>query len=72
MLHNMKQGLDMATGPSGRIVVEIDPNKKRRLYSVLAEEGLTLKAWFEREAERHIREHQEPSLFSGSKRGSDA
>lgn len=54
----------MPRGASGRVVVELDQSLKRQLYSVLAEEGLTLKEWVTREAERHIREYREPSLFS--------
>ena len=36
----------MAKGDSGRIVIEVDPDLKRRLYSALALESLTLKDWF--------------------------
>ncbi len=36
----------MPVGPSGRIVVEIDPETKEELYSALRAEGLTLKEWF--------------------------
>lgn len=38
--------LSMAKSNSGRIVIEVDPGLKRRLYSVLAMENLTLKQWF--------------------------
>ncbi|WP_342653671.1 hypothetical protein [Pseudomonas sp. F3-2] len=46
----------MAKGNSGRIVIEIDPDFKRSLYSVLAADGLTLKEWFIQAAERHVNE----------------
>ena len=40
----------MSRGKSGRIVVEIDPELKRRLYATLALEDETMKAWFIRAA----------------------
>ena len=52
----------MPKGESGRIVVDIDPALKRRLYSVLAMENSTLKEWFIQSAERYIEEKREPSL----------
>jgi hypothetical protein len=36
----------MSIGNSGRIVIEIDPETKRNLYSVLTRNGITLKEWF--------------------------
>jgi hypothetical protein len=36
----------MARGTSGRVVIEIDPNKKQRLHAALALDGQTLKGWF--------------------------
>jgi hypothetical protein len=53
----------MSRGPSGRIVVELAPDLKRELYAELSREGMTLKDWFQREAQRYIRERQQPSLF---------
>jgi hypothetical protein len=41
-------------GASGRVVLEIDPETKRELYAILARQGLTLKAWFLREAQDYI------------------
>ena len=41
-------------GKSGRFVLEIDPQTKRRLYSKLAGEGLTLKDWFVAKAEAYL------------------
>ena len=35
----------MSRGPSGRIVVEIDPALKERLYLALEREGRTFKDW---------------------------
>ena len=42
----------MAQGKSGRIVIEVDPDIKRQLYSKLQREGLTLKRWFLHEAQK--------------------
>lgn len=39
-------GMVMSIGKSGRIVIEIDPEIKRRLYSQLTANGLSLKDWF--------------------------
>ena len=54
----------MARGESGRIVIEVDPDLKGELYNALTFQGLTLKAWFVREAQRHIRTHKQPYLFA--------
>lgn len=56
----------MAIGESGRIVLEIDPELKRRLYSALALENKTLKEWFIALAVEHIDTQQQPSLFSSA------
>ena len=45
----------MSIGSSGRIVIEIDPEVKRQLYSTLAREGMTLKDWFLREAQNYTK-----------------
>lgn len=44
----------MARGLSGRIVIEVDPATKHSLYVALARHGLTLKAWFLREAGQYL------------------
>jgi len=56
----------MAVGESGRIVLEIDPELKRKLYSVLALENKTLKDWFIGLAVQHIDTQQQPSLFGSA------
>jgi hypothetical protein len=33
-------------GKSGRVVIDMDPAFKRRLYAHLSEEGISLKEWF--------------------------
>ena len=44
----------MSIGSSGRIVIEVEPEVKRHLYSALAREGMTLKDWFLREAQTYL------------------
>jgi hypothetical protein len=56
----------MAIGESGRIVLEIEPELKRKLYSTLALENKTLKEWFIGVAEQHIDDWQQPSLFGSA------
>ena len=59
----------MARGPSGRIVVEVDPAVKARLYEVLAKDELTFKDWLLRQIGSYVEEATEPRLFplSGSR-----
>lgn len=45
----------MSIGNSGRIVIEVEPEVKRQLYSTLAREGMTLKDWFLREAQSYMK-----------------
>ena len=61
----------MARGESGRIVIEVDPDLKGELYTALTYQGLTLKAWFVKEAQRHIRTHKQPYLFATEAAGLD-
>jgi len=44
----------MPKGPSGRVVIEIDPQIKKRLHAVLECEGRTLKDWFLHNAKEYI------------------
>ena len=44
----------MAKGPSGRIVVEIDPETKKLLHEALEKEGETLKNWFLKNVETYL------------------
>jgi len=62
MLYNMT----MPRGDSGRIVLEIDPGEKRKLYELLDTQGVTLKQWFLGQARNYVRETLEPTLFSDS------
>jgi hypothetical protein len=54
----------MAVGESGRIVIDVDPDVKRRLYSALALSGSTLKDWFLKNASNFCNESQQPQLFT--------
>lgn len=59
----------MAVGKSGRIVLEVEPELKQRLYSALALENKTLKEWFILTANDHIRSQEQPSMFEALDRG---
>jgi hypothetical protein len=52
----------MPRGSSGRVVVEIDPHLKRRLYTALAIANSTLKEWFVDAATRYVAELEQPTL----------
>ncbi len=44
----------MAIGKSNRIVIDLDPEIKKELYSILIKQGRSLKEWFENEAQKFI------------------
>lgn len=44
----------MSIGNSGRIVIEIDPGVKRRLYAALTRDGMSLKEWFLKSAQTYL------------------
>ena len=44
----------MSIGNSGRIVIEVDPRVKRRLYTALTREGMSLKEWFLKSAQAYL------------------
>jgi len=54
----------MVRSESGRVVVNVEANVKRKLYASLDLSGLTLKDWFTKAAIEYSREILEPSLFS--------
>lgn len=54
----------MSRGPSGRMVVELEPDLKRRLYASLAVDGLTFKDWLIGQAEQYLSDRHQPSLFA--------
>lgn len=50
-------------GNSGKIVVNIEPELKRRLYAALSISGITLKDWFRKSAAAYCDEQKQPSSF---------
>jgi hypothetical protein len=52
----------MSRGKSGRIVIEVDPSIKCRLYAALAPSGSTLKDWFLNRAADFIGEKTEEDV----------
>ncbi len=56
----------MAQGTSGRVVVEIDPHLKKRLYSKLSLSGSTLKEWFQRSASDYCSGNASSLKFDGA------
>ncbi|WP_456308933.1 hypothetical protein [Serratia proteamaculans] len=57
----------MAIGRSGRIVLEIDPEVKKKIYSILTLESLTLKDWFLIKVREKIEENKDESYLGKSK-----
>jgi hypothetical protein len=53
----------MARGNSGRIVIDVTPEFKDELYSLLSNSKCTLKSWFITEAQRFMEEQRQPVLF---------
>ncbi len=53
----------MSRGKSGRVVVDIEPSLKARLYSELAKRELTMKEWFIENAEQLLSEGEGQPLF---------
>jgi|CXWL01.1.fsa_nt_gi DNA (cytosine-5)-methyltransferase 1 len=49
-------------GSSGKIVVNIEPDLKKRLYATLSLSGSTLKDWFRKSAAAYCDEQKQPSL----------
>jgi len=54
----------MARGPSGRLVVELEPDLKQQLYVALSLDGLTFKDWLTSEANRYIADRYQPQLLA--------
>jgi hypothetical protein len=52
----------MAVGPSGRIVIEVDPELKRELYSCLASDQLNLRQWFLESAQQYLATRRQLAL----------
>lgn len=52
----------MSIGSSGRIVIEIEPELKRELHSVLKLEGTNLKSWFLNQVEDLLADRGQQTL----------
>lgn len=59
-------GAKMSIGPSGRIVVEVEPELKRELHSALLKDGTTLKEWFLVQAQRYLRNGTQLDIFDAT------
>ena len=53
----------MAVGDSGRIVIEVDPKFKKKLYKVLTLNETNLKEWFVKQAEDYVQNSQQIKIF---------
>jgi hypothetical protein len=53
----------MPRGSSGRVVVEVSPELKNRLYRALSHKDITLKEWFVKSAEEYIADSEQPNLL---------
>jgi hypothetical protein len=58
----------MSRGPSGRLVVELEPDLKHQLYVALSLDRLTFKEWLVGQVERYISEQQQLVLFAAEPR----
>ncbi|WP_421195642.1 hypothetical protein [Aeromonas jandaei] len=56
--------VEMPKSESGRLVLEIDPDLKRKLYAVLALEQKTLKEWFIESSSSYVKERLKAELDS--------
>lgn len=56
--------VEMSKSESGRLVLEIDPDLKRKLYAVLALEQKTLKEWFIESSSSYVKERLKAELDS--------
>ena len=44
----------MTVGKSNRVVIEVDPKEKQRIYAALKMRGLTMREWFLATAQREL------------------
>jgi len=60
----------MPKGPSGRVVIELDPELKDELYFALEKEGLNMKQWFIESAQDFLSNRSQLKLqFSRKDKG---
>jgi hypothetical protein len=53
----------MPRSDSGRVVIDLDPEFKKELYSALREDDSNLKNWFIEKARHYVEDKKQPSLF---------
>jgi hypothetical protein len=53
----------MPRSESGRVVIELDPEFKKELYSALKDDDSNLKTWFVERAMDYVEDKRQPSLF---------
>jgi hypothetical protein len=58
----------MPKGESGRVVVELEPSLKRRLYSALAMDSKTLKEWMIENIECYLSDQVKTKESDGDNR----
>ncbi len=71
-IDNIRAVKNMSIGTSGRIVIEVEREIKRELYSALSREGMTLKEWFLKSANSYISDRTQiplPLLMSADPTG---
>lgn len=71
-IDNIRAVKNMSIGTSGRIVIEVEREIKRELYSALSREGMTLKEWFLKSANSYISDRTQiplPLLISAAPTG---
>ena len=56
----------MARGPSGKLVIEVDPSLKDALHARLAAEKRTMKEWFIDCAKEYLRGQQQLPLLTNA------
>lgn len=54
----------MSIGNSGRIVIEIESEKKRHLYSELSRRGISLKGWFLDQVDEYLRNNNDSNFMT--------
>lgn len=53
----------MAIGSSGRLIIELDPEVKKKLHAAVKRGGMTMKEWFEEKAQKDF-----PDAFKANKK----
>jgi len=58
----------MSIGSSGRVVLEIEPELKKELYSALAMDGMNMKQWFLKQVSEYMENREQLQLEFNSNR----